>query len=215
MKSYEHFEKLTPPRYREIQGEERSDPESQRRVMIYKDMIQEAECNVFITMLLLAGSLANWPQRCKWSPRRIQGLGVKDIKKVLWADRDYAPYIDLLNRVRCDLAGNTTPSTTLLTVLHRKDYFLPTFNFPSRGFLENGWGGRVWILVLNEGFRGGKIFFPTRRHVFDPKQGSVLLFPVSLPFGISPVKGDMNVVIGASAYDVKEEDWNPEHWISS
>ena len=215
MNNYERFEKLTPPRYREIQGKKRPDLESQKRVMIYKDMIQEAECNVFITMLLLAGNLADWPQRCKWSPRKIQGIGVKNVKQVLWADRDYAPYIDLLNRVRRDLAGNTTPSTTLLNVLRGKDYFLPTFNFPRREFLETGRDGRVWILILNEEFRGGKIFFPTRRQAFDPKRGSALLFPAGLPFGISPVKGDMNVVIGASAYEVEEEDWNPEHWISN
>ncbi len=199
---YEQFLKTTPEKYRNILGEKGQWREPSKRELHLKELLKEPECNIFINLTLVAGELSGWPNSCKWNPRRITGFGTGEIKKVLWEDRDYEPYIGLLDDLRQDLAGNTTSSWMCLSVLREGDHFLPNYHlYPD---LQESNDPRLWILFLNHDFRGGKLFFPTRRHLFDPKQGEAVLFPGKLPFGISPVRhGQMHIVVGDSAHGAR------------
>ena len=125
--NYEQFLKTTPERYRRILGEKGQWREPSKRELHLKELLKEPECNIFINLTLVAGELSGWPNSCRWNPRRISGFGIGEVKKAFWGDRDYEPYIGLLDDLRQDLAGNTSPSRVRLGVLRERDHLLPTY----------------------------------------------------------------------------------------
>ena len=42
-----------------------------------------------------------------------------------------------------------------------------------------------WILWLNNDYKGGEVFFPTRRIVVPPLAGAIIRWPMGIPFGIA------------------------------
>ena len=42
-----------------------------------------------------------------------------------------------------------------------------------------------WILWLNNDYKGGEIFFPTRRIVVPPLAGAIIRWPIGIPHGIA------------------------------
>ena len=107
------------------------------------------------------------------------------------------------DRVELDAVLTRVPEfSTLYTVLpaivgdlrHRKDFHVVDIT-ARRRFLYSQSAekrhenpddqGTMWILFLNDDYKGGELFFPTREIVLKPKAGSAVRWPTGIPYGIA------------------------------
>ena len=45
--------------------------------------------------------------------------------------------------------------------------------------------GTTWVLFLNDDYRGGELFWPTREIVLKPRAGTAVRWPTGIPHGLA------------------------------
>ena len=67
----------------------------------------------------------------------------------------------------------------------------------------------LWILFLNDDYKGGEIWFPTRKIAVNPKAGCIIRFPTGIPYGRTAVSDGYQFTLEGENTPVRgdEEKW--------
>ena len=71
-----------------------------------------------------------------------------------------------------------------------------------------------WILFLNDGYKGGEIWFPTRKVAVDPAAGCIVRFPTGIPYGRTAVSEGYQFTLEGENTPRREDEENWGHLIS-
>ena len=146
-----------------------------RHILRLNDMVKEMELRKFVNLVhMLEGEFGGVLGAGS-------GFGPAEIGAILDRVPEFHPLHVLLPAIVLDLK-------------HRKDFHAVGLiarrrclqSIPAEKRHENEDDhGTTWILFLNDDYKGGELFFPTREIVLKPRAGTAVRWPSGIPHGIA------------------------------
>ena len=146
-----------------------------RHILRLNDMVKDMELRKFVNMIhMLEGEFGG-------ALAAGRGFGQAEIDAILTRVPEFHPLHTLLPALISDLR-------------HREDFDVVDVS-ASRRFMQSipaekrnenaDDHGTTWVLFLNDDYKGGELFWPTREIVLKPRAGTAVRWPSGIPHGIA------------------------------
>ena len=164
-----------------------------------KPFIEQTEVTMLVNLVRLAESIGGIKTGMH------QKFGIEEIQRAVEASDATAPLNSLIPAIRSDMRHSNFVSPTKLELARR-------FNTPLRPPLHKEIdlkSDSKWILFLNDDYKGGRVWFPTRGLALDPVAGCAVRFPTGIPYGRTLVRDGYQFTLeGENTHDRSDaESW--------
>ena len=169
-------------------GMYRSPAFKDRHILRLNDMVKEMELRKFVNLVHMLESEFGGALGAG------SGFGPDEIGAILDRVPEFHPLHVLLPSIVLDLK-------------HRKDFHAVGLS-AGRRFMQSlpaekrhehaDDHGTTWILFLNDDYKGGELFFPTREIVLTPRAGTAVRWPSGIPHGIARTDDGYQFTVSAS-----------------
>ena len=146
-----------------------------RHILRLNDMVQEMELRKFVNLVHMlesqfGGGLAAG-----------RGFGPDELGAILDRVPEFHPLHVLLPKIVLDLRHRE--DFDVVDVSARRRFMQ---SIPAEKRRENADDhGTTWLLFLNDDYKGGELFWPTREIVLKPRAGTAVRWPSGIPHGIA------------------------------
>ena len=146
-----------------------------RHILRLNTMVQELELRKFVNLVHMLESQFGGALGAG------RGFGAIEIDTILRRVPEFHPLHELLPSIISDLRHREDCHVVGVSV-HRR--FMQSL--PAEKRRENADDhGTTWVLFLNDDYKGGELFWPTREIVLKPKAGTAVRWPSGIPHGIA------------------------------
>ena len=146
-----------------------------RHILRLNGMVEELELRKFVNLVHMLESEFGGALGAG------RGFGQVEIDAILTRVPEFHPLHVLLPAIISDLRHRE--DFDVVDVIARRRFMQ---SIPAEKRRENADDrGTTWILFLNDDYRGGELFWPTREIVLKPRAGTAVRWPSGIPHGIA------------------------------
>ena len=187
-----------------------------RTITVVPEMVSSEDCPKLVNLWFTGKSLLESLMIPAQSVLDFQQLGIS-----IGSDSAYEGVRDLIDCVRGDMRhADDSECSGLKLSRSLKAAGTPLAGDPRELSTELGERFTEWALFLNDEYKGGRLYFPTRKLVIEPKEGLCVRWPRSIPHGWEGIKGaDAQFLLtgrsgpAGSYYEAWKEDEEPSSGI--